>query len=424
MKINEIYDAKLDEKIFHIPHPSGLDIFIYPKKDYMKKYAYFTTKYGALYNEFIDESGNEIKLPMGIAHFLEHKIFEDEEGDIFSQFARLGANVNAYTNFASTVYYFSTVNNFESALKILIDFVTTPHINDENVEKEKGIIVQEIKMYDDDPNWRVYFNGLNAMYENHPIREDIAGDEASVRNSFPKDLMKAYDTFYTPDNMTLFLIGDFEFESIKKHVLDILPEAYLNKKGNGKIILKNEKKEVNKALVEMKMGVPIPMFNFFIKGDEASLDEKNFKKSMINRIALDYMFGKSSEFYNINYENGLINGTFGYEYSYGLGYSYFNFGGESNDSDTVSSKILQEIDKFNAEGIQSDSFIRIKRKIIGRYISSFNSIQYISNTFINYYIKGINFLNFLSIVESISEEEVNNAFKFDMENKITLSKVI
>ena len=157
MTMREIYDAKLDERIFEVDHSSGLKIFIYPKKDYTKKFAYFATKYGALYNEFYNQNGEYNKLPLGIAHFLEHKIFEDESRDIFADFAKLGANVNAYTNFASTVYYFSTVNNFNESLKLLINFVLTPHITTENVEKEKGIIVQEIKMYDDDPNWRVYF---------------------------------------------------------------------------------------------------------------------------------------------------------------------------------------------------------------------------------------------------------------------------
>jgi predicted Zn-dependent peptidase len=423
MIISEIYESKLDEKIYKIAHPSGLDIFVLPKKDYMKKYAYFITKYGALYNEFIDENGENVKLPLGIAHFLEHKIFEDKEKDMFSEFARLGASVNAYTNFASTVYYFSTVNNFNDSLKLLVDFVLTPHITDENVEKEKGIIVQEIKMYDDDPNWRVYFNGLSAMYENHPIKEDIAGTEETVNNSYVDDLMKAYNTFYSPNNMALFIIGDIEFETMKDYVQEIIPKTYLNKKEYGKIVIKDEKEKVNKDSVEMTMNVPTPMFNFFIKGEKAELDEFNFKKSMINRIALDYLFGKSSEFYNTYYEKGLINDSFGHEYSYGLGYSYFNFGGESSDADYMSKKVIETIEKYNKEGIDELSFARIKKKIMGRHISSFNSIQYIANSFINYYIKGVNLLDFLDIVESITVEDVNDSLKLDLIGKTTLSKI-
>ena len=424
MTTKEIYDPKLDEMIYEIKHPSGLKIFVYPKKDYTKKFAYFATKYGALYNEFINEKNEKIQLPFGIAHFLEHKIFEDETKDIFADFAKLGANVNAYTNFASTVYYFSTVNHFKPALKSLIDFVLTPHITHENVEKEKGIIVQEIKMYDDDPNWRVYFNGLSALYENHPIREDIAGSEESVNASTVDDLMTAYNTFYSPKNMVLFLIGDFDKDEMENEVLDLLPEEYLNKNEFGKIVLNDEREDVCQEYVSLKMDVPMPLFNLFIKSEKAELNDAYFRKSMVNRIALDYLFGKSSDFYNSNYEEGLINSTFGSEYSYGQEYSYYVFGGESTQPELMKEKVIEAIALFNQEGIEEKSFLRIKRKMIGRYISSFNSIQYTANTFSNYYLKGINLFDFLSIVESITIEDVNHILEIEIKEKMTLSVVV
>lgn len=424
MIIKEIYDEKLDEKAYNIVHESGLEIYVYPKKDYAKKFAYFATKYGALYNKFSDVEDKNIQLPVGVAHFLEHKIFEDEKKNIFAEFAKLGANVNAYTNFNSTVYYFDTIDKFEESLKILVNFVLTPHITDENVEKEKGIIVQEIKMYNDDPSWRAYFNGLNAMYDRHPIREDVAGDEDSVNKTTKEDLLNAFNNFYSPQNMILFLIGDFEVESMAKHIFDILPKDYLNKKEFGKLIIEKENDDAIKKEVTMKMNVPIPMFNLFIKGESGELNAEFFKKSIANKIALESIFGVTSKFYSHNYESGNINDTFGCEYSYGQGYSYFAIGGETKNAEMLKKEILDSIEKFNKEGINEKKYIRIKRKIIGRYISSFNSLQNIANSFINCYMKEIRFFDYLDIVESITTEDINKTFDFNLKNKITISKIV
>jgi predicted Zn-dependent peptidase len=377
-----------------------------------------------MYNDFIDRDGKKVQLPLGIAHFLEHKIFEDEERDIFSDFAKLGANVNAYTNFASTVYYYSTVDRFSEALKILIQFVLTPHLTEENVEKEKGIIIQEIKMYDDDPNWRVYFNGLSALYHEHPISKDIAGTVESVSGTQVEDLMKAYRTFYTPENMVLFMIGDFNPEEIADEVLEYLPKDFTENKGIGQLLLEREPADVKEEAVSMTMGVPIPLFNFFIKCSPGAFDETSFKKSIVNRIALDHVFGKASAFYNDNYGAGFINDSFGYEYSYGEGYAYMSFGGESTEPEVMKEKILSEIENFCITGISEESFNRIKRKIIGRHISSFNSIQYTANTFINYYLKGIGIFDFMKIIEAITLEDVNATLNIQTENRMTLSKVM
>lgn len=419
-----IHDAKLDETVYRWVHDSGLEIFIYPKKDYTKKFAYFATRYGALYNDFMTETGEIIRLPLGVAHFLEHKIFEDKERDIFSDFAKLGANVNAYTNFASTVYYFSTVSHFEEALDLLLDFVLTPHLTEENVEKEKGIIVQEIKMYDDDPNWRVYFNGLRAMYHHHPIHHDIAGTEASVVSTTVENLMQAYETFYSPSNMMIYLVGDIDPEVMIERVMQALPDSFLNTGKSGRLLLGDEPDTVSSDSVRIEMGVPMPLFNFFIKQGPAQLDEAHFREALIKRIALDHVFGKGSDFYNAQYAAGRINTSFGYEYSYGEGYAYLTFGGESREAETVRDLILEEMGRFRDAGIDAKSFTRIKRKMMGRYISSFNSIQYLANTMLSYHMKGIGLFDYLDMVDSITAEEVNRAFDFETENRMTLSCVI
>ena len=234
MEYSVRYNKLLDETIYEKVHPSGLKIYFIPKKDYSQKLGFFATEYGSIYNEFKNnENGEIVKMPLGIAHFLEHKIFEESEGNIFEKFAKLGANVNAYTNFMSTVYTFSTVDNFYESLKILMGFVQNPHFTDENVEKEKGIIAQEIKMYDDNPDWRVYFNALEGLYNSHPIREDIAGSVESVNSISKEDLEKCYRSFYTPDNMIVFLIGDLDPDKVFETVESSLSDDFLSRRNIG-----------------------------------------------------------------------------------------------------------------------------------------------------------------------------------------------
>ncbi|OPL07987.1 MAG: hypothetical protein AVO33_02615 [delta proteobacterium ML8_F1] len=423
MKIEKILDEHLRESFFKVSHPSGLDIFVYPKEGYSKKFAYFMTRYGALYNEFTNEKGEAFSLPPGVPHFLEHKIFEDEEKDIFQEFSKLGASVNAYTNYASTVYYFSTVKAFEPALKLLVDFVLTPHLTPENVEKEKGIITQEIRMYDDDPDWRAYFNGLKKMYQCHPMGEDIAGTEESVNGTTLEDLLLAYDHFYSPRNMALLVVGDLDPQRTIEYVDGILPETFLKKRAGGSLTLREEPLNPEVSEVAVTMGIPTPIFNYFIKGPATSLSPGDYKESMKIRIALEYLFGKGSKFFNEFYEKGLLNSTFGHEYSYGQGFSYLAFGGESRDPRQMASGINEALEAFKREGIEEAGFERIKRKILGRNISAFNSIQTIANIFIGHYIKGVDIFEGMRIVEAITKEDVEKSLGMTLKNRTILSIV-
>ena len=206
----EVISAKLD---------SGLDVLLIPKKGYIKKYAIFSTKYGSNDNKFIPINENDvIQVPEGIAHFLEHKLFEEPEGNIFDEFSKLGTNVNAFTNFNQTSYLFSCTDNFCESLELLIKFVQNPYFTDENVEKEKGIIAQEIKMYEDNPGWRVFFNALKGMYFEHPVKIDIAGTIESIQNIDKETLYKCYNTFYNPKNMVLVTVGEIGRASCRERV--------------------------------------------------------------------------------------------------------------------------------------------------------------------------------------------------------------
>lgn len=204
----------LQETLYTEKMPGGLQVFILPKAGFKKTYATFTTRYGSVDNHFQVEGREEIRVPDGIAHFLEHKMFEEPTGDIFSNFANKGASANAFTSFDRTTYLFTATEHIEDNLTTLIDFVQHPYFTDENVEKEKGIIGQEIQMYRDNPDWRSYYGLIEAMYSKHPIRIDIAGTVESISKITKGTLYECYNTFYHPSNMILFVVGGINPESI------------------------------------------------------------------------------------------------------------------------------------------------------------------------------------------------------------------
>lgn len=217
--MKEIVFEQLNEKLYHETLANGLEVYILPKQGFNKTYATFTTKYGSIDNHFIPLDGGEpLKVPDGIAHFLEHKMFEDEDGDVFQLFSKQGASANAFTSFTRTAYLFSSTSEVDKNLETLLDFVQHPYFTEKSVEKEKGIIGQEITMYDDNPDWRVYFGIIENMYENHPVRIDIAGTVELI-DKITKDLLyKCYETFYHPKNMVLFVIGSLQPDEIIKLV--------------------------------------------------------------------------------------------------------------------------------------------------------------------------------------------------------------
>lgn len=414
--ITRFYNELLDEEMYKKVLDNGFGIYVLPKKDYTKKHAYFATEYGSLYNKF-EENGNVVEMPLGIAHFLEHKIFEDEEGSIFETFAKLGASVNAYTNYFSTCYTFSTVDNYKESLTTLIDFVQRPHITDENVEKEKDIIVQELKMYDDQPNWRAYINLLESMYFNHPIRYDIGGTIDSVNLITKEELLKCYNSFYSPDRMLAFVIGDIDVDETFETVENALTEEFLNKPHSPKLILPDEPDEVKRKYFEEKMDVTVPIVYMGIK-DKVFYDnpKKRLEKGLISKMLADMVFGRGSDFYEKHYESGLINASFSSDFSYGRTFGYTAITSETKTPEELLKAIENEINKIKEIGLSKDVFERIRKKMIGRYLSSFNSTQYIANSFMNYYMRGIELFDYLETLQSITFDMVGSRFEehFDL----------
>jgi len=400
-----VYEKKLS---------NGLKIFYMPKKGYTKQYAMFATNFGSNDLKFkTNQEDSSYEVPEGIAHFLEHKMFEEQEGNAFDKFAARGSNVNAYTNFNITAYYFTSTDYFYENLNDLISFVQSPYFTDENVEKEKGIIDQEIKMYDDNPEWKVYFNLLKSMYKNHTVKNEIAGTVESIYKITKDDLYNCYNTFYHPSNMAVFVVGDLEkdkvFETIEKYFED---DSKNKEPINIDTYYPEEGTSVNKTLIEEVMSVSTPLFYIGYKDVDLNIKGRRLLEKEIElRLLLDILFGKSSELFEDLYGKGLIDDSFGGEYSGDINYGHTIIGGESKNPNEVLKIINDYIDKKITEGLNIADFQRIKKKQIGENLSYFNSIEFIGSSFISYLFKDINFIDYIDALKETSFEKVEDRFK-------------
>lgn len=409
---SKIVNEKLKEELYIKELDNGLKVFYMPKQSYLKKYAIYATNYGSNDNKFIPIGENDFKqFPEGIAHFLEHKLFEEPEGNIFNKFSQLGSFVNAFTNFNQTAYLFSCTDRFYENLELLVNFVQKPYFTEENVNKEKGIIEQEILMYNDSADWKVYFNCLDGMYQKHPVKIDIAGTVDSINKINKDDLYKCYNTFYSPKNMILFMVGDIDFtkaiELINKHQRTDM-EDY---EGDIKREYPDEPKIINKKKIEEHLSVSTPMFNIGFKDLDIGFDgDKLIYKEILTNILLEMLFGESTEFYKQLYEEGLINNSFGAQFVAHRDYGHTIMGGESEKPEIVLDRLLDYINKQRNVGLSKDSFKRIKKKAIGQHVMDFNSIEFIANSFIGHHFNNSSILNYLDIMESVRFEDLEDRF--------------
>ncbi|HHW32314.1 MAG TPA: insulinase family protein [Clostridiaceae bacterium] len=411
MNIKEKNYSKINETMYCYDHKSGLKAFVIQKKGYSKKYAAFATNYGSINNQFIAPGDKEVTIvPEGIAHFLEHKLFEQKDGNIMDKFSELGANPNAYTGFNQTVYLFSCTNNFSENFKLLLEFVQNPYITEESVEKEKGIIAQEIKMYQDDPGWRSFFNLLGAFYRDNPVRIDIAGTVESISNINRDILYKCYNTFYHPSNMMILVVGDVDpgevFEQVEKSIkiTDYAPEIIR--------IFPEREKKLNKNFIQQNLQVSTPLFQMgFMDNPDITENIDYLNREVAVKILLEMIMGKSSQLYGNLYNQGLINNTFEFDYSLERNYAFSVIGGESSDPLKVKKIITQEIENLHNKGIDAGSFERVKKSMYGRFIRQFNSIERISHAFISIYFKNVNMFDYLDVYDKISFEYVSKVFK-------------
>ncbi|MBR3995782.1 MAG: insulinase family protein [Clostridia bacterium] len=419
----EIFENKqIDEKYYYKKHKSGLDVYVIPK-NHGTSYAVFGTKFGSIDNHF-RLNGEEITVPDGIAHFLEHKMFENEDGvDTFKKYAKYGASANAYTSSDITVYLFSATANMTENLEILLDFVSHPYFTKETVDKEQGIIGQEIRMYDDNPNWRLYFNMLRAMYKNHPVNIDTAGTVETIAEITAETLHKTYATFYNLHNMALCVCGNINPEDIDKVCDKILKEA---PKLSVDRIYPDEPKEVNLPEICEKMQVSMPMFSVGIKDPVQYESGKALaKKSAEMSILLRIIFGRASDFYSRLYESGLINSSFSAAFDAHSAFSYTEISGLAKDPDIVYEEIKKEIERYREKGINAEEFERAKRALYAGSVRTFDSTDDIANSFLAYLFCGCNLLSEASVIADVTLEDVNTRLKHAFpDSAFAISKIL
>ena len=392
MQIKEFKSEKLREKYYEIEHSSGLRIFVLPKEGYRTTYAIIGTPFGSINTEFELESGR-VRVPDGIAHYLEHKLFESEDGDAFSKYAETGANANAYTSFDKTCYLFSGTEQFEKSLSILLELVTSPYFTEETVAKEQGIIGQEIKMYEDSPEWRVLFNLLGAMYHNHPVKVDIAGSIESIAEITPESLYTCYNSYYSLNNMALSVVGNVTVEEVLKVCDKYLKEQ---KEAEVKSLFPEEPYEIKESYVQQIFPVAVPIFNL---GFKLKADRIHNEDELAHLDILLFMLASStSPMYRELMDKGLINSTFSYEMFEGSGYSALIFSGESRDPEKAAEIIRAYMEKVKSEGLDEKDFEDAKKATYGDALSSFNSVDTVANMLEDFYFSKRNIFDYYDAI--------------------------
>lgn len=416
-------ESCLAERLFSKETQSGLKVYVLPKKDYNKIFAMYSTNYGSIDSEFIvPGTGEHLKVPEGIAHFLEHKMFEMEYGNVFDKFSELGASPNAYTSYTNTTYLFSGTSHFRESLKLLLEFVESPYFTEESVEKEKGIITQELRMYEDEPEWQLLLNLLKCLYHKHPVRIDIGGTVESIQNIDVETLYKCYHTFYHPSNMILFVIGCIDPEEVFELVEKNEASKGLSPQAEIKRIYPEEPTTIHKVSHEVKLDVNEPLFLTGFKDADVGSDGKALlKKEITTELLLEIMFGRSSELFERLYEEGLIDDRFSFGYEGHKDYGFCTIGGETKDPEKLHGELLGCISSTIEKGTDIEDFQRVKKKYTGEFISGFNSLEFIATNFVSYHHKNINIFDYLKVLEEITMQDVTerlNSF-FDFSRNAT-----
>ena len=419
-----IENTKVRESVFVEKLENGLTVMIIPKKGKAKKYAIWGTHYGSIDSNFVVPGEKEpIKVPDGIAHFLEHKMFEQENGkNSLDVLTALGVNANAYTTNDHTAYLFECTDNFEAAFDELADYIQHPFFTDENVEKEKGIIGQEIMMYDDYPEWVIYINAIKAMYNNNPVKIDITGTIETIAHIDKEVLYKCYNTFYNPGNMALVLCGDFNvdkaIEEIKKRLLPI--------KSNGEIkrIYAEEPENIVQKKVEKEMEVSIPSFMIGYKLVSEVDSQEKVKKHIAIEIMLNVLIGKSSRLYKKLYEEGLVQAPLDLDFEFTDSYSHILISSQSKDPEKVQKYINEEIEYAKENGMSDEDFERIKKTVYGEYIREYNEVGDIARMFLADFFKGINSFDYLENYNQITKDYTQQLLKQVLANEKQVISII
>lgn len=399
MKLIESLNIK--EKAYIEKLENGMTVIIIPKNTTNKKYVIWGVNFGSIDNHF-KVNGEEIYIPDGVAHFLEHKMFEQENGtNSLDKLMALGIDANAYTTNDHTAYLFECTEHFYEGLDELMNYVQNPYFTDENVEKEKGIISQEIRMYDDDPGWQLYMSVLDCLYKENPIKIDIAGTVDSIKEINKDTLYKCYNTFYSPNNMTLVICGNFEVEDILKQIKDRITKNSVDEKIER--MYPSVEDKINKKNIEKEMNVSMPLFAIGFK-DIKGMNEEIVKKHIAIEILLNMLIGKSSNLYKELYNSGTLLEEPDMDYEFSKQYAHVVISGQSERPDEVYNKLKDEIEKYIRDGLDSKHFERIKKKVYGDYVVEYNNIADVSRMFLSDSMKNISSFDYIEQYNQVSKE--------------------
>lgn len=405
---------QLDETLYYKKLENGLDVYILPKKGFSKTYVTFTTKYGSIDRTFVPIGEKEaVTVPDGIAHFLEHKMFEKEDGDVFQKFSEVGAQANAFTSFTRTSYLFSATDHIYKSTETLLDFVQQPYFTEETVEKEKGIIGQEITMYDDQPDWRLYFGAIENMYATHPVKIDIAGTIESIDSITADHLYMCYNTFYHPSNMLLFVVGAVDPIEMLAFVEANQTNKTFPEVSEIERHFETEQSEVAVSEKTLEMDVQKPKVNVGFKSKKVDLQGSDMlKHELAIQIGLECAYGRASDFYTDVYEQGLIDETYSSDFSLEKGFGFALIGSDSNEPDELAKRIKEQL-ALAAKGelFTEEAVARIKRKKIGFFMRALNSLEFIANQFTRYRFNEMDLFEVIPTLESLTVADVKEAFQ-------------
>ncbi|TQS75496.1 insulinase family protein [Ornithinibacillus gellani] len=416
----------IQETVFTKKLENGLTVCLMPRRDMSKTFALFTTNYGSIDQTFVPiGESEEITVPEGIAHFLEHKLFEKEDRDVFADFGKQGASPNAYTSFTKTAYLFSATSQIEKNVETLLDFVQDPFFSEQSVEKEKGIIAQEINMYDDQADWRSFMGTIQGLFQHHPVNIDIAGTVESIQSITKDDLYTCYHTFYHPENMILSIAGNFD----EAAMMELIKENQRNKQFDkmAEVIREEPDEPANaaKAVHEIHMPVSIAKCTVGIKEAWTRLSGETFlKKDMLQDMVMTHFFSKGGSFYQALYEENFIDDSFYYETNLDRNFGYSMIGSNTDQPDAFADRVKQLLLSTKEIDISDHDAELMKRKKIGQLLRSMNSLEYLTNKYTHYQLAGVELFDLIPQVQSFTTDDIR-AYVQDWidEERLTVCKI-
>lgn len=413
------YDPLLKDTLYTERLENGLTVAVLHKPGFKQATARVATHYGSIDSRFVDpQTGEEVRVPDGIAHFLEHKLFEEEWGNVSDKFSQYGAESNAYTTYTHTVYYFNTTENFRPSFELLLDFVQSPWFTEQSVAKEQGIIEQEIRMYLDEPGWRSNANLLEALYVNHPVRIDIAGTVESIHKITKDDLYRCHRIFYHPSNMVVFVAGDVDPDQVMEMVRANFGKRNYAKQAEIQRIMPEEPSAIHEKRRTQRLVVNQPIFRMGFKDRETGQRGRALlERDLLTAVIMDAICGRSSALYTRLYEAGWIDHRFGFEYNPEETYGHSSFTGPTRDAGELEVRLLAGLDEARQKGLDPADFARARKKTIGRVVSFMNDLDTVAYVYIDGFFKGMSLFDLIPVAEGLTLEAANERLRshFDPE---------